>query len=157
MDVPQKVERQIIVDRYAVKTGAIVVGVRHDRACTNLDKQERRHHQKIFSDAFLTWCQRLKFCQCGIHWRVVWVVQVELIYEYYQAEGKKRETETDPGPTEGVGGGRVADQRFKWPVFRPGPGHARASRDSGQRREYQEIRRLPCQLRREAIGRRPSR
>ena len=126
-------------------------------AGADLHQQQRRDDEKILADAPLAWRQRPERRQHRIHRRVVGIVQEELVDEQHHAEGEEGEAEADPGPTEGVGGGRVADQRLIGPVLGPGPGHARPPRHRRQRGEHQEIRRLARELRGEAVGRRPAR
>ena len=156
MDVAQEVEGQEIVDRDAVEARPVVIGVRHDDAGQDLHQQQRRDHEKILPDPLLARRQRPESRQHRVHRRVVGIVQEELVDEQHDAEGEEGEAEADPGPTEGVGGGRVADQRLIGPVLGPGPCHARPPRHRGERGEHQEIRGLARELRVEAVGRRPA-
>ena len=157
MHVAQEVEGQEIVDGDAVEARPVVIGMRHDDAGADLHQQQRGDDEKILADAPLAWRERPERRQHRIHRRVVGVVQEEFVDEQHHAEGEESEAEADPGPTEGVGGGRVADQRLIGPVLGPGPGHARPPRHRRQRGEHQEIRRLTRERRGEAVGRRPAR
>ena len=122
MHIAQEVEGQEVVDGDAVEARPVVIGMRHDDAGRDLHQQQRRDHEKVFSDSLLAGRQGLELRQGRVHRRIIGIVQVELINEDNQPEGKEGEAEAHPGPTEGVGGGRVADQWFIGPVLGPGPG-----------------------------------
>ena len=105
-------------------------------------QQRRRPTRKYFQIRRWLAVSGRKRRQHRVHRRIVGIVQEELIDEQHGAEGEEGEAEADPGPTEGVGGRRVADQRLIGPVLGPGPRHARPPRHRGERGEHQEIRRL---------------
>ncbi len=157
VDVAQEVEGQEIVDRDPVEARAIIIGMRHDGAGRDLHQKQSCDHEKILADPPLARRQRPEGRQYGVHRRVVGIVQEELVDEQHDAEGEEGEAEADPGPTEGVGGGGVADQRLKGPVLGPGPCHARPPRNRRERGEHQKIRGLLGELRGKAVGRRPAR
>ena len=126
-------------------------------AGADLHQQQRGDDEKILADPPLAWRQRPERRQHRVHRRVVGIVQEELVDEQHHAEGEEGEAEADPGPTEGVGGGRVADQRLIGPVLGPGPvaPGRRATVVSEENTRKSAVWR--GELRVEAVGRRPAR
>ena len=111
----------------AVKARPVRVVVSHDRADEDLQQQDPGDDEKVFADPPLARGQRGEPCQHRVHRRLVRIVQIALIDEQHGAEGEEREAEADPGPPEGAGGRRIADQRLERPVLGPGPSNVPAA------------------------------
>ena len=109
-------------------------------------------HEKVFADPALARGQGREPRQHRVHRRLVGIVQIALIDEQHGAEGEEREAEADPGPPEGAGGRRVADQRLERPILRPRRSRSRPPRDRRQRRIDQEIGGLRGALLIKAVG-----
>src|SRR6185312_17341284 len=90
--------------------------------------------------------QRPKRREHRIHRLDVRIAEKELVNEEHYAKREKGEAEADPGPKEGVRGGRVTDQWLVGPVLGPRPCNARTPRHRGQRRKDDEIRGLAREL-----------
>ena len=146
MDVAQEIERQEPVDGDAIEARSVRVVMGHNRTDKDLQEENTGHDQEVFADTALTRGQRPELREHRIHWRLVRIVEIPLVNEQHGAEGKEGEAEADPGPTEGAGGWRIANQRFIRPVLRPGDIRAGAARNSRERRIDQKFRRLIARL-----------
>ena len=156
MDVTQEIERKVVVDRDPVKARPVVIGMGHDRAGGDLHQEQRRDDEKILPDASLARSQGTEHREHRVHRGVVGIIEEKLVDEQHDAESEEGEAETDPGPTERVGGRRVADQRLIGPVLRPRPCLTGPAGNRSERGVDQEIRRLPRDLRIETMSRGPT-
>ena len=126
-------------DRASFYGVAVRVVVGHERTDENLQQQHPGHDEKVLADPPLARGQWAKAGKDWVHGRLVRIVQKPLIDEQHGAEGEEREAEAYPGPTEGAGRRRIADQRLKRPILRPGPSNARSPRNGRQRRVDEEV------------------
>jgi hypothetical protein len=113
------------MQRDAVETAPVIVGVRHDCPGGNLHQKDDSNDEEILANLALAFCQGAKSHQYRVHRRIVGMVQPELIDEQHKAERQKCEAEASPRPNEGVRRRCISDLRFIRLVLGPGPTHGR--------------------------------
>jgi hypothetical protein len=156
VDIAQEVERHYILQRDAVEAPPVVIGMRHDRPCRDLQQQDQHNDEKILADLALTVRKRPEPCQHRIHRRIVRIVEPEFVDEQYQPEREEGEAEARPGPNKRVRCWRVADLRLVRPVLGPGPRCVRAAGNGGECAVDQEIGGLRRLFGIKAVGRCPA-